>query len=107
MEERLREAVLRTGAKATCGATLVRLAFSKESGRLIISEVPAEQEGVLQLFSGAFAFVRNPPAHKKVQYTEMEVWHKVSLIDYLLSLLRQAKPREKSSRAAPRRLPET
>jgi uncharacterized protein (TIGR02391 family) len=95
LETRLRKAVGGTEAGVHYGAALVHYALDKDSGRLIISEHPAEQDGVHKLFSGAFAFVRNPPAHKKLKYTEVEAWQVISLIDYLLSLLRQAKPREK------------
>jgi len=104
LETRLREVLGGTGAQMEYGAALVHYALNKESGRLIISDQPAEQDGVHQLFSGAFAFVRNPPAHKKMEYTEVEVWQVISLIDYLLSLLRQARPRERVS-GSPSRIP--
>jgi len=95
LETRLRKTLEGTGAgKLGYGAALVKYALGKDKGKLIISEHPNEQDGVYQLFSGAFAFVRNPPAHKKVQYTELEAWQTISLIDYLLLLLRQAKPRK-------------
>jgi uncharacterized protein (TIGR02391 family) len=102
LETRLREAIGGTGAGMQYGAALVHYALDKDSGRLIISEHPTEQDGVHALFSGAFAFVRNPPAHKKLKYTEVEAWQVISLIDYLLSLLRQAKPREGLPRAPSR-----
>jgi uncharacterized protein (TIGR02391 family) len=96
LETRLRDAVKGTEGKyPRYGASLVRYALEKEKGKLVISEEPNEQDGIHQLFSGAFAFVRNPPAHKKVQYTEQEVWYTIGLIDYLLSLLGQAKPRDR------------
>jgi hypothetical protein len=95
LEERLSKAIKGTGAeKNQYGASLVRYALARDTGKLVISDIPNEQDGVFQLFSGAFAFVRNPPAHKKVQYTELEAWQTISLIDYLLLLLRQAKPRD-------------
>lgn len=95
LEERLKKAVESPGAeKLQYGASLVRYALAKDTGKLVISDISNEQDGVFQLFSGAFAFVRNPPAHKKVQYTKLEAWQTISLIDYLLLLLRQAKTRE-------------
>lgn len=106
LETRLREAIGGTEAGAKYGAALVHYALNKNSGRLVISEHSAEQDGVHQLFSGAFAFVRNPPAHKKLRYTEIEAWQAINLIDYLLSLLQQAKPREELSRAASVRFPD-
>jgi uncharacterized protein (TIGR02391 family) len=100
LEERLKKAVEGTGVeKLQYGASLVRYALAKDIGKLVISDISNEQDGVFELFSGAFAFVRNPPAHKKVQYTELEAWQTISLIDYLLLLLRQAKPRETGSTA--------
>jgi hypothetical protein len=94
LEERLKKAVVTGSEKLQYGETLVRYALAEGTGKLVISDIPNEQKGVFELFSGAFAFVRNPPAHKKVQYTELEAWQTISLIDYLLLLLRQAKPRE-------------
>ena len=95
LEQRLIKAIEGSGAKQPrYGAGLVRAALHKDSGRLVISDASNEQDGVYQLFSGAFAFVRNPPAHKKIQYSELEAWQTINLIDYLLSLLRQAKKRE-------------
>jgi uncharacterized protein (TIGR02391 family) len=91
-EERLRTTLGGVGP-GKYGVDLVDDAFKISSGKLIISDHPAEQEGVHMLFRGAVQFVRNPPAHKKVQYTELEAWQTISLIDYLLLLLRQAKPR--------------
>jgi uncharacterized protein (TIGR02391 family) len=95
LEERLKRTIGGTGAeKFKYGVDLVDYALRKDSGRLIISEYPAEQEGVHMLFRGAVQFVRNPPSHKKLRYTELEARQAVGLIDYLLSLLRQVKPRE-------------
>jgi uncharacterized protein (TIGR02391 family) len=95
LEVRLRKTIGGDGPeKFKEGVKLVDYALQKDSGRLIISEHPAEQEGVHMLFRGATQFVRNPPSHKKLQYTELEARQAVGLIDYLLSLLRQAKPRE-------------
>jgi uncharacterized protein (TIGR02391 family) len=95
LEQRLRKAIEGTETRQpTYGAGLVKAALEKDNGKLVLSDVSNEQDGVYQLFSGAFAFVRNPPAHKKIQYTELEAWQTINLIDYLLSLLRQAKKRE-------------
>ncbi len=69
-------------------------ALRKDTGQLVISEHSAEQEGVHMLFRGAVQFVRNPPMHKKLRYTEVEARGAVGLIDYLLLLLQRARPRE-------------
>lgn len=95
LEERLRKTIGGDGPeKFKVGKGLVDYALYPDSGRLIISEHPAEQEGVRMLFRGALQFVRNPPSHKKMQYTELEAVQAIQLIDYLLSLLQQVKPRE-------------
>lgn len=94
-EERLRKTIGGDGQeKFMQGVDLVDHALTPKSGRLIISDHPAEQDGVRMLFRGAVQFVRNPPAHKKVQYSELEAWQTIGLIDYLLLLLRQAKRRK-------------
>jgi hypothetical protein len=93
LEERLRNTMGGVGV-SEYGTGLVDMALAKDSGRLVISEYPSEQQGVHMLFRGAVQFVRNPPMHKKLRYTELEARGAVGLIDYLLLLLRQAKPRE-------------
>ena len=76
------------------GVELVDYALKKDGGRLVISEHPTEQEGIHMLFRGAVQFVRNPPMHKKLQYTEAEVRGAIGLIDYMLLLLQRAKLRQ-------------
>jgi hypothetical protein len=94
LEERLRKTIGGDGPeKFKNGVDLVEIAFAKSSGKLIISDHPAEQEGVFMLFRGAVQFVRNPPAHKKMQYAELEAWQTIGLIDYLLLLLKHVKPK--------------
>lgn len=94
LEERLRTTIGGDGQeKFMQGVDLVDSALTPKAGRLIISDHPAEQDGVRMLFRGAVQFVRNPPAHKKVQYNELEAWQTIGLIDYLLGLLLQAKRR--------------
>jgi hypothetical protein len=94
LETRIKKAIGIGDNELQYGTGLIKSALASNTGMLMISESPNEQEGVFQLFTGAMAFVRNPPAHKKVQYTEREAWQTISLIDYLLMLLGQAKPRK-------------
>jgi hypothetical protein len=95
VEERLRMTIGGNGTeKLKEGIDLVDYALMPQSGQLVISDHPAEQDGVRMLFRGAVQFVRNPPAHKKVQYREIEAWQTINLIDYLLMLLKQTKPRK-------------
>ena len=70
---------------------LVDYALKNDTGKLFLSERPAEQEGIHMLFRGTARFVRNPPSHKKLKYSELEARQTVGLIDYLLSLLGQTK----------------
>jgi uncharacterized protein (TIGR02391 family) len=95
LETRLLSVIGSTGnEKSLHGTNLVRYALAPNTGKLILSDEPNEQDGVFQLFSGAFAFIRNPPAHKKVQYSEIEAWRIISFIDYLLLLLKQVRQRK-------------
>jgi uncharacterized protein (TIGR02391 family) len=92
LEERLRKAIGgNIPEKSYHGVDLVDYALRKDSGKLSVSENPAEQEGVHMLFRGAMQFVRNPPSHKKMEYTEVEAVQAIGLIDYLLLLLQHAK----------------
>jgi uncharacterized protein (TIGR02391 family) len=92
LEERLKKAIGGDGPeKFKQGVDLVDYALRKDSGQLIVSEHPADQEGVHMLFRGAVQFVRNPPSHKKMRYTEVEAAQAIGLIDYLLLLLRQVR----------------
>lgn len=95
LEERLKKTIGGKGPERfKQGVDLVDYALAKEKGKLIISEHPAEQEGVHLLFRGAIQFVRNPPSHKKLRYTVLEARQAVSLIDYLLALLKQVRLRD-------------
>jgi uncharacterized protein (TIGR02391 family) len=95
LEERLRHTIGGNGEERFMeGVRLVDYALNPESGKLVISEHPGEQDGVRMLFRGAVQFVRNPPSHKKLEYTDLEAWRAISLIDYLLSLLAEARHRE-------------
>ena len=92
LEERLRSVCGRTAeVEGMVGVRLVDYALKQGSGKLFVSKISAEQDGVHKLFRGAFQFVRNPPSHKRISYTDFEAWHAVGLIDYLLFLLKQAK----------------
>jgi hypothetical protein len=95
LEQRLKSTIGGDGQeKFLEGVRLVDHALDPDKGTLVISEHPAEQAGVQYLFRGAIQFVRNPPAHKKIQYSKQEIWYAMILIDYLLFLLGQARLRE-------------
>lgn len=48
--------------------------------------VAAEEQGLYFLFMGAFNWLRNPPGHKKVEYTKEEAIKVVLFTDYLIKL---------------------
>jgi uncharacterized protein (TIGR02391 family) len=95
LEERLRKTMGGDGGKFLNGKELIDYALTPNSGKLIISENPSEQEGVRMLFRGALQFVRNPPSHKKLQYAEAEALQAINLVDFLLQLLNQVELRDK------------
>jgi hypothetical protein len=73
------EAVVATGAKK-----VVEFAFAP-GGPLSDPHMPsAEQVGVMQLFQGAIAAVRNPNAHGEPTYTPAEALRLVLFADHLL-----------------------
>jgi len=79
--------------KNLSGVQLVDAVFNPEKGSLIFSDHPAEQEGIKLLFRGAIQFVRNPPMHKLIDYQEGSARTLIRLIDSLLLLLEDGKPR--------------
>jgi len=94
LEERIRKKLEGIGKPTRKhGVELVDFALNKESGQLVISDHPSEQEGVHMLFRGSLMYVRNPPSHKKMLYSQLEAVRSVELIDYLLFLLAQARSR--------------
>lgn len=88
LEERLRAAVDREGVT---GTNLANYAFS-ENGPLgkLITQNPAEREGLREIFSGSFKLFRNPTAHGVVEYTAAEGRAILGLVDLLLALLKRA-----------------
>jgi hypothetical protein len=92
LEDRLR-AVGNSSTASLFGVKLVDSSFEPGKGPLIYSNHPGEQEGVLMLFRGAIQFIRNPPMHKLIEYPEGTAKVLVRLIDSLLLLLEEGKPR--------------
>lgn len=79
--------------KNLVGVALVDAVFNPEKGSLIFSDHPGEQEGIKLLFRGAIQFIRNPPMHKMIEYQEGSARTLIRLIDSLLLLLEDGKPR--------------
>lgn len=70
------------------GVRLVDAALKCDDPRIVFSEVSAEQEGVRYLFRGAVQYIRNPPAHRLIEYNRETAMIHIRLVDILLSLLR-------------------
>ena len=92
LEDRLRAAGSDID-KQLHGVGLVDAVFSSEKGQLIFSDHAGEQEGVRMLFRGATQFVRNPPMHKLIEYPEGMARILIRLMDSLLLLIEEGKPR--------------
>jgi hypothetical protein len=82
-----------SGAPANCvGVDLAIYAFGGKTPKLIVSEVPAEQESAHLLFRGVFGFIRNHVHHHLVENLLPErVLQIVGMIDYLIYLTENAK----------------
>ena len=91
LEDRLREAG-NEESKMLIGASLADAVFHKDSGNLIFSDHPNEQDGVRFLYRGAIQFIRNPPMHRLIEYPEETAKIFVRMIDSLLMLLKEGKP---------------
>jgi len=62
------------------GEDLVNLAFAPNSGALQLNTHPNEQLGLRNLFSGAYAYFRNPTAHRFVEYDEFSAQSIIAMI---------------------------
>jgi uncharacterized protein (TIGR02391 family) len=92
LEHRLRKV---TGLpKEALGVALVDKALNKKDGKLIVSDVEAEQEGFHLLCRGVIGFFKNPTSHRLIgDYGLTRARQVVGLVDTLLDLLREAKKR--------------
>lgn len=92
LEDRLRRAA--GLAKEVIGVDLVDKCLNPKDGKLVLSEVAAEQHGIHQLYRGTIGFFKNPTSHRIIQeYDVTRARQVVGLIDTLLAVLRDAKPR--------------
>jgi hypothetical protein len=90
LEDRLRTT---SGVSARLvGVELVDAFLKPPKPVISFSEHPGEQEGVRMLYRGAMQFIRNPPAHRPIEYAEDEARLFIRLIDSLLQLLCKAGP---------------
>lgn len=89
LEERLRAA---SGCSHQLyGVDLVEAALSVDRGVLVFSAHTGEQDGVKNLYKGAYQFIRNPVMHRLIEYREDTARLLIRLTDSLLQLLAEAK----------------
>lgn len=71
------------------GVTLMTQAFRPENGPLVDREaVPGEQVGMMNLFQGAYAVLRNPAGHREVNYDDVtEAAEAVATASLLMRIL--------------------
>jgi hypothetical protein len=90
LEDRLR---ITSGVRGNLhGVRLIDTIFDPEDGMLIFSDHPGEQHGVRMLYRGAMQFIRNPPMHKLMEYSELSSKLFLRMIDSLLLLLTELEP---------------
>ncbi|MBL7161773.1 MAG: hypothetical protein ISS57_04145 [Anaerolineales bacterium] len=93
LEDRLR--VVGDVESTLHGASLVDAVLSPDKGVLIFSSHPGEQDGVRMLYRGAMQFIRNPPMHKLIEYSDRASRLFIRLIDSLLQLITELEPRHR------------
>jgi uncharacterized protein (TIGR02391 family) len=71
VEEGLRERLASPEVKY--GVDLVSAALRTDDGKLVVSEIPAEQDAAHLLFRGAIGFFKNPRSHRFVEEREEHV----------------------------------
>jgi len=95
MEERIRELAPASLAEEN-GHDLINAALTPENGSIELSSRNGEQEGLKQLFDGAYLSIRNPLSHRTVDTEEdryldeldaMQARNALHLFDYLLTAL--------------------
>ena len=73
--------------KGLVGTQLIDAALAPKTGKLKIKEHSAEQEGFHQTVRGLFLLLRNPSAHRFVEYTPKEAAAIISFTSFLLESL--------------------
>jgi hypothetical protein len=74
------------------GEDLINAAFAKE-GRLVYSQLAAEQVGARNLCSGAYATLRNPRMHRLIEDDETTAITVIALIDLLIQMTEKSQSR--------------
>jgi len=78
------------GESQLIGVKLVDTALAPGSGKLKLKDQPAEQEGLHQTVRGLFLLLRNPSAHRFVDYLPEEAEAIIPFVDFLLVSFNQA-----------------
>lgn len=71
------------------GEALINAAFGA-NGSLVFGETPAEQLGVRNFVSGAYATFRNPRMHREVKDNEQEALQLLAMIDLIMVIVEKA-----------------
>jgi hypothetical protein len=96
LENRLRKVLGADDGKSA--KQLVSDAFNTKCPRLIVSNVPAEQESAQLLFLGTFGFIRNSVQHKLLENMPAErVLQILGWTDYLLSVIDKSQAQTSAS----------
>ena len=97
--EAFKEVEIRVRRNAGCGpddlgVKLMRKAFRPEDGLLADKEqLPAEQQGVSDLFAGAIGSFKNPSSHRDVSFADpAEVAELIMLADLLIRIAERRRP---------------
>jgi hypothetical protein len=72
------------------GEALINAAFGN-NGCLIYGETPAEQMGIRNFVSGAYATFRNPRMHRKIEDNEHEALQLLAMVDLIMVIVEKAR----------------
>lgn len=88
LEERVRKTIERPDL---VGVALMEIAFSAKAPRIRLSSDEKEQRGAMEIYRGVMALLRNQSGHRIITtYSRDDVARFVTLVDFLLMLLRSA-----------------
>lgn len=94
-EDRLRKRIGATPEQY--GENLINVAFGNH-GILSYGETPAEQIGVRNLLSGAYATFRNPRMHRLIEDNEQFIIAIITIVDILIKIVDEAKDSAKEGK---------
>lgn len=94
-EDRLRKRIGATPEQY--GENLINAAFGNH-GILSYGETPAEQIGVRNLLSGAYATFRNPRMHRLIEDNEQSIIAIITIVDLLIKIVDEAKDSAKEGK---------